>query len=123
MAYCPICASEFPAGARCPRHGGLVELMFQDHSPESKDQRFVRAAVAWSDVMARSWAELLHNNGITATVKTSGPGFSFGAPPPFGFACYIYVPEDLLERALGLLEPYEQPGVMQLTGSKEEPDE
>jgi hypothetical protein len=73
--------------------------------------------------MARSWAELLHNNGIRATVKTSGPGFSFGAPPPFGFACYIYVPEDLLDRALGLLEPYAEPGVMQITRSEEEADE
>lgn len=73
--------------------------------------------------MARSWAELLNNNGIAATVKTSGPGFSFGAPPPFGFACYIYVPEGMSERALSLLEPYEEPGVLQLTTTEEKPDE
>ena len=120
MAYCPICASDFPAGARCPRHGGLVEPMFQSESQRpSTDERFVKAAVAWSDVMARSWAELLNNNGVPATVKTSGPGFSFGAPPPFGFACYIYVPASRLERALGLLEPFEQPGVMQLATVEE----
>lgn len=124
MAYCPICASEFPAGARCPRHGGLIEPMHQGGPPvKDEHEPFVRVAVAWSDVMARSWAELLQNNGISATVKTGGPGFSFGAPPPFGFACYIYVPGNLLERAVALLEPYAEPGVMQLTTLEEAQDE
>lgn len=124
MAYCPICASEFPAGERCPRHGGLIEPMFRRETQvEYGNEPFVRAAVAWSDLMVRSWAELLRNNGIPAAVKTGGPGFSFGAPPPFGFACYIYVPKDLLARAMAVLTPFEQPGVMELSTPEEARDE
>ncbi len=64
--------------------------------------------------MARSWAELLENNGIQTVVKPGGPGFSFGAPPPFGFPCYLYVRTTALERATAILEGYAAPGSLDL---------
>jgi hypothetical protein len=71
-------------------------------------------ATAWSEPLAQSWGELLRNNGIDCLVKSGGPGWSFGAPPPFGIEVYLSVPASQFTRAHALLEPFEEPGVLVL---------
>lgn len=85
-----------------------------ENRDESQSDRLVRLATVWSETMAHSWAEMLRNNGIPALVKAGGPGFSLGGPPPFGFESYVYVPEYLFQRSRGILEAFEEPGVLHL---------
>ncbi|HZT95450.1 MAG TPA: hypothetical protein VFB34_01310 [Chloroflexota bacterium] len=78
------------------------------------DDPLVRVATAWSEPIAQSWAELLRNNGIPSIVKAAGPGFSLGAPLPFGFPIYLLVPASLFARGHAILEGYEEPGELEL---------
>jgi hypothetical protein len=70
--------------------------------------------------MARSWVEILHNNGIGAFVKVGGAGFSLGGPLPFAYEAYVVVPESLAERACAILEAFEEPGILQINRPDEE---
>jgi hypothetical protein len=90
-----------------------VKPLYPD-TDKKRDDRLVRVATAWNEPMAHSWAEMLRNNGVDAFVKVGGPGFSFGGPPPFGYEANVFVPERLVERACGILEGFEEPGVLQI---------
>ena len=85
---------------------------------KGEEGAFVPVATVWSEPMAQSWVQMLNNNGVAAMVKTGGPGFSFGGPPPFGFESYILVPEGKVDEARSVLEGFEAPGVLELS----EPD-
>ncbi len=112
MPFCPQCACDYPTGSECSKHGGLIVSM--PGMTRDKDDQFIRLATTWSEVIAQSWAEVLRNNSIPTVVKVGGPGFSFGAPPAFGYATYVYVPEYLFKRGRFILEGYEEPGVLKL---------
>lgn len=113
MAFCPICKSEFPPGGRCPTHGGLVETLDVEGTHTGGDGSAVEVGFTFSEPMARSWVQLLGNNGIPAAVRAGGPGFSLGGPP-FGFETFIVVPSQFVQRAIALLEPFESPGALEL---------
>lgn len=114
MAFCPLCAAEFPRGSRCPDHGALVEVLHSDNLDGSTPDRFVKLLTVWSETMAQSWSQMLRNNAIPTLVKAGGPGFSLGMPPPVGYESYVYVPQSLLQRSRSILEDFEEQGVLRL---------
>lgn len=120
MAFCPICSTNFPRGARCPEHGGLVENLAPGDESKPTEDPCLRCVTVYSEAMAQSWSQMLRNNGIPTVVKAGGPGFSLGAPPPFGYEIYIYVPRSLAHRACSILEDFAQPGILELEPPEDE---
>ena len=70
--------------------------------------------------MGQSWVQLLLNSGIPAVVRSGGPGFSLGGPPPFGSESYVLVPRARAPEAVGVLAPFAAPGVLELAEEYDE---
>ena len=97
------------------KHGDVVDVLHPGRRFTEDEERLVVVATAFGDLMANSWAQMLRNNGIPAVVKTTGPGFSLGGPPPAGFPVNLYVSAHFFERATAILEDFASPGELHVS--------